>query len=332
MQPHVAFEHLRSDNCPGRPCTLLSRADYRAAVAAFIARWPQVKTYTAWNEANHISQPTSDAPEAAAGYYEELKAACPKCTVVAADVLDSGTYVQWLKRFRRAVHGNPQLWGLHNYSDVTYGTTTGTDNVLATVPGKLWIEETGGIVVRYDGAGGQLLSYDEARAARSISRAFAIAEDRPRITRMYLYHWRPLPTDLFDAGLERPDGTLRPSYAAVEKGLKEVRRAKATPGVTWTASWSKGRLVLRGRCASKSCRGRVKIRVRGAATFRAALRTIKIVGTRSYKGATLRLTLSSKVRTMLRRDARRRLTLSVSSTKPVKASQTVTLKLAKPPG
>jgi hypothetical protein len=228
------------------------------------------------------------------------------------------------------VTGNPQLWGLHNYSDVTYGTTTGTDNVLATVPGKLWIEETGGIVVRYDGGGGQLLSYDETRAARSISRAFAIAENRPRITRMYLYHWRALPTDLFDAGLERPDGTLRPSYTAVVNGLKEVQRKSATPGVTWTATWSKGKLVLRGRCASKACRGRVKIRLRGAATFRAALRTIKTVGTKSYRGATLRLAVSAKVRTVLRHDARRRLMLSVSATRPVKASQTVTLKLAKP--
>src|SRR4051794_35002826 len=38
MTPHVAFEHLRSDNCPGRPCVLPTRAQYRAAVRAFVAR------------------------------------------------------------------------------------------------------------------------------------------------------------------------------------------------------------------------------------------------------------------------------------------------------
>ena len=67
-----------------------------------------------------------------------------------------------------------ELWGLHNYSDVTYGTTAGTDNVLAAVPGTLWVEETGGIVVRRDAAGRILLAADEARAARAVTNAFAL--------------------------------------------------------------------------------------------------------------------------------------------------------------
>ncbi len=98
------------------------------------------------------------------GYYEELKAACATCTIVAGDVLDSGSYLSWLRRFRAATTTDPQLWGLHNYSDVTYGTTAGTDAVLDAVPGTLWIEETGGIVVRRDSAGRELL--DDRRGAR----------------------------------------------------------------------------------------------------------------------------------------------------------------------
>jgi hypothetical protein len=90
MTPHVAFEHLRTDHCPGRPCVLPTRAQCGAAARAFIARFPQVRTYTAWNEANHASQPVAQHPEAAAGYYEELRSACPTCTIVAGDVLDSG--------------------------------------------------------------------------------------------------------------------------------------------------------------------------------------------------------------------------------------------------
>ena len=43
MAPHIAFEHLSSDRCPGSPCVLPSRAQYRAAVGAFLARWPQVR-------------------------------------------------------------------------------------------------------------------------------------------------------------------------------------------------------------------------------------------------------------------------------------------------
>ena len=71
-----------------------------------------------------------------------------------------------------ATDSNPQLWGLHNYGDVTYGTTEGTDAVLRTVQGQLWIEETGGIVVLRNAAGRTTLSFNETRAA---------AEHRPGV-------------------------------------------------------------------------------------------------------------------------------------------------------
>lgn len=66
MTPHVAFEHRRSDRCPASPCVVPSRSEYRAAVAAFHARFPQVTTFTTWNEANHQSQPVASRPEAVA--------------------------------------------------------------------------------------------------------------------------------------------------------------------------------------------------------------------------------------------------------------------------
>ncbi|HEX8206274.1 MAG TPA: hypothetical protein VF587_09470, partial [Solirubrobacteraceae bacterium] len=142
--PHVAFEHSRSTRCPSRPCLFPTREAYARLVRAFVARFPQVRTFTTWNEANHRTQPVARRPGVVAGYYEELRAACPGCTIVAADVLDSGAYVDWLRRFRAATSLKPRLWGLHNYADVTYGRTSGTDRVLAAVPGRLWIEETGG--------------------------------------------------------------------------------------------------------------------------------------------------------------------------------------------
>lgn len=325
MEPHVAFEHRSSDRCPGSPCTLPSRSDYRAAVAAFAARFPQVRTYTAWNEANHVSQPTATRPEAAAGYYEELKAACPACTVVAGDVLDSGSFVNWLRRFRASVSGDPQLWGLHNYSDVTYGTTSGTDAVLGAVPGALWVEETGGIVVRRDSAGRELLDTDEARAARAVDAAFALAKDRPRIERMYVYQWQARAWDLFDAGLLRPDGGERASYAAFVANVRALPKAASTttasPGVTWRASWSKGRLLLRVKCAVAPCRGKVTVRLRNGS------RTLKLVGTRAYARKALRLRVSAKVRRKLRAAKRPRVHLTVRSSRPAVATQRVVLKL-----
>jgi hypothetical protein len=330
MAPHIAFEHLSSDRCPGSPCVLPTRAQYRSAVSAFVARWPQVRTFTAFNEANHVSQPTARRPEAAAGYYEELTAACGKCTIVAADILDSGSYLRWLRGFRASVSGNPQLWGLHNYSDVTYGVTTGTDAVLAELPGKLWVEETGGIVVRRDSDGRELLSTDEHRAARGVSNAFALARTRPRIERLYIYQWRAGAGDLFDAGVVRPDGTERASYAAFAAGLRTLPKRAASPAMTWKASWSKGRLVLRGKCSVARCRGKVTIKLRSSRTFRTGLRTTKTVGTRRYTTKTLRLQVSAKVRRTLRKAARRRVSLTVRSTSPAAGRQSVVLKLPKP--
>ena len=189
----------------------------------------------------------------------QLRAACPSCTVVAGDVLDSGSYVNWLRRFQSVATAD--LWGLHNYADVTYGTTTGTDNVLAATTGTLWIEETGGIVVRRGAAGQILLAYDEARAARAVTNAFALTKTRPRIERVYIYQWRAGATDLFDAGILRPDGSERPSYAALVAATRAPAQTPS-PGMTWKASWSKGRLILRGTCAVKPCRGTVTVSLR----------------------------------------------------------------------
>lgn len=285
--PHVAFEHLLHQKCPARTCVAPTRAQYRAAVRTFIARFPQVRTYTSWNEANHESQPTANAPVAVAGYYDELRAACPSCTIVAGDVIDSGSYVQWLHRFRAAVSGNPQLWGLHNYTDVTFGTTSGTDAALAAVPGKLWIEETGGIVVRRDSGGHVLLAYDEARAARAVRQAFAIAATRPRITRMYLYQWRALAGDYFDAGLVRPDGSARASYGALVSGLGSLRAAAVR--TTWSARWAGARtLLVRARCTSATrCRGRVGLVLRTLERTTHRSRDARL-GARSYAVASAR--------------------------------------------
>ena len=343
MASHVAFEHLRSDRCPGSPCVVPGRARYRAAVEAFIGRFPAVRTFTAWNEANHASQPVADRPEVAAGYYQELHAACPACTVVAGDVLDSGGYVRWLRGFLAASPSPPRLWGLHNYGDVTYDRTSGTDSVLETVPGDLWIEETGGIVTMRNSAGRVTLATDETRAAASIDRAFSIAAARPRIARMYIYHWKAGATDRFDAGLVRPDGAARPSFLAVARNLARIAQnpaAASSPLLRWTATWSKsrpGRLVLRATCRTpdRRCTGRVtatlRTRARGSRTTMA-----RRLAVRSYRTSSARRTasLTIKVSRALRRRARaatkRTLALTVVPTLPAAARATVSLALRRP--
>jgi hypothetical protein len=342
MQPHVAFEHRRADRCPGSPCLIPTRAQYRAAVAAFHARFPQVRVFTTWNEANHESQPVSGAPEAVAGYYEELTSICPACTVVAGDVLDSGSYVRWLQRFEAATSTDPQLWGLHNYADATYGRTTGTDAVLATVPGQLWIEETGGIVTLRNSAGRETLTSSEPRAAAAIDQAFAIARTRSRITRMYVYQWQAAALDRFDAGLLRPDGTPRPSYDRLVADLAAlpVATTSATPTLRWSATWSKlapRRLVVRVRCAAAAgrCSGRVALTVRTARTaaraatsHRLAVRAYRTTSART--GATWRLKIGPALRRRLRAAAVRRLAITVTPALPAGARATTTLTLRRP--
>jgi hypothetical protein len=100
--------------------------------------------------------------------------------------------------------------------------------------------------------------------------------------------------------------------------------------MTWNAAWSNGRLLLRGTCSAKPCKGKVTIKLRSSRTFRASLRTTKTVGTRRYGTRTLRLKVSAKVGATLRSAARRRVALRVRSTAPVSARQSVVIKLPRP--
>lgn len=324
MVPHVAFEHLRSDRCPSSPCVVPTRAQYRAAVTAFRQRFPSVTTFTTWNEANHQSQPVATRPEAVAGYYEELVSVCPSCTVVAGDVLDSGTYVRWLDRFQAATSTDPQLWGLHNYSDATYLTTEGTDAVLAAVPGQLWLEETGGIVTLRNAAGRETLTTNETRAAQGIDQAFAIAATRPRVTRMYVYHWQAKVLDRFDAGLARPDGSLRPSYTRLAANLAGTASAATTataaaipaPGWKVRRNPKNGRqllLTVTCRATGRKCTGKVTLRIKGK-----TIRTRRYATTIARRTQTLKVTVPKASRTRLTK-----VTLRVTPTAPARAASTL---------
>lgn len=217
--PLVAFEHEPGTQCPNAPCTAPSVAAYEHAVAAFLARWPQVREIVPWNEPNHRAQPTAGRPALAADLYDAARRACPACTVVAADVLDDpDTVGRWLSAYRAALDSEPAVWGLHNYYDATYGTSSGVDRFLAAVPGEVWLTETGGIV-RFRSASGGGLPEDEGRAAQAIKWLYAMLPSRPRVTRMYLYQWQSTPFSDFDAGLVRPDGSPRPSLDEVRAAL-----------------------------------------------------------------------------------------------------------------
>jgi hypothetical protein len=201
-------------------CRAPSASAYRAAVRVFDDRYPWVRTYSAWNEVNHISQPTFTNPRLGVRYYRVLREESrPRhFRVVAADVLDTANMLRYLRTFLRYAPGRPRLWGLHNYQDVNNRTSADTRAMLETVPGKVWLTETNGIV-SFGGSG--QWPYSESRAARRTRWMFRLARRygerrrgmRSKITRLFVYNWFGAPPGArFDAGIVNPDGTPRAAY------------------------------------------------------------------------------------------------------------------------
>ncbi|WP_027008387.1 hypothetical protein [Conexibacter woesei] len=224
---HVAFEHLSGDQCPSAPCTLPGVQDFRTAFVAFRNRWPQVTSFTAWNEASHETQPTRGDPARAAAYYDTIVDQCPTCEVVAADVLggDPGM-AQWLRAFQNAARHPPLLYGLHDYSDADRGSTADLDGMLSMIGGgaKLWITETGGIVRFRTRDGVETMGYDEARAARAIGWALEVADAYAAIVpRTYIYSFTG--GGRMDTGLVGLDGSTRAGYDV----LLQYQRAHTIP-------------------------------------------------------------------------------------------------------
>ena len=212
-----------------RVCRAPSASAYRNAFGMFDAKFPWVKTYSAWNEINHKSQPTFKSPRRAAEYYNVLRAEARrgKFRVMAADMLDTGNMSRYLRTFRRYAKGSPRLWGLHNYGDVNRRRTSFTKAMLRTVPGEVWLTETGGIV--------KLLPSFKRSPSRAASRTkgmFKLVNRydtrrrgmRSKITRLFVYTWFGEPSSArFDAGLVNPDGSPRKAFSVFRDNARTHR-------------------------------------------------------------------------------------------------------------
>lgn len=210
-EPFITFGHSREN-----PRKLPSVKEYRASVRSFRQLFPDVVVFAPWNEINHDSQPTFDAPRRAAQYYNAMKAECPACTILAGDVLDQRGMVRYLETYQRHLEGEPAIWGLHNYADTNRFRSTGLKEMLATVEGEVWLTETGGIVQF-----GKNFPRDEQRAARATAYAIKQARDNERVGRIYLYNWTGTDAKArFDAGLIAPDGTARPAFNVLREALE----------------------------------------------------------------------------------------------------------------
>jgi len=69
-----------------KACRAPSASAYTKRFKAFRRAFPTVKVFSAWNEANHKSQPVYKSPRKAAQYYNAMRKACRSCTIVALNL------------------------------------------------------------------------------------------------------------------------------------------------------------------------------------------------------------------------------------------------------
>src|SRR6202451_29385 len=147
----VAFYHSEYT-----PLSMPSVAQYKHDVEKFVRRFPYVKQYQSWDEANRGYIPhtlASPSASAAAQYYQALIRVCKGCTVLGLDVLDAqniGPTLEYISEFKREIGRletvMPKIWGLHNYSDINRLESWRTRDLVRALGGQVWLTETGGIV------------------------------------------------------------------------------------------------------------------------------------------------------------------------------------------
>ena len=227
ITPLIAFYHSRRT-----PTRNPSVAVYTNEIKKFIALFPEIKEYQAWNEANRGNVPrlfSSPNAKQNAQYYLALrKAAGPKRTVVGLDVLDSqniSSTLKFIRDFKRYVgRQQPKIWGLHNYSDTNRFRDKGTKAVIRAVHGQVWLTETGGIV-KFGGAFPNRKGSGLKRAAKALDYMFKLAASNRAITRLYIFQWTGgTSLERFDAGLTNPNGTTRPGYDVVKRHFAKGSR------------------------------------------------------------------------------------------------------------
>ena len=224
------------------PDNLPTPAVYRRAIDEFRARYPWVREFSAWNEANACGERTCRRAPLVAAYWRQLRLACPGCTVLAADLVDAPNIGSWVRDFRRAATMPPTRWGLHNYLDANRFRTTYTRAALSAIgpSARLWLTETGGLVDRRNASPTQIPE-GFVHAANATGYLFdTIRRVSSRIQRIYFYDWiAPRPAVHVGLGVPEPASRGAPglSRAARPAGEARARRHphRAPPGVLMRA-------------------------------------------------------------------------------------------------
>ena len=269
----LGFAHsLRSDRLAR---TLPTRRQFRRQFLRLRDRYPEVRDWLAWNEANHPGSLTARRPARAAQFFDVIARNCRGCRVVAADVLDIRNMTSWIRRFQRAASATPRIWGLHNYGDVNGLRTQGTRRLLAITRGRIWLTETGAVLLRRTHRDGRLQTFrhSPSGAARRTAHALRLGCLSPRITRMYLYHWQaPALVTNWDSALVDPRRSAAPRLSRGPALGGAERDRREPPGARRSVS-------VNGRRASGSvaCSPVTGIRVRCRAMSRTRVCSLSLL-------------------------------------------------------
>jgi hypothetical protein len=234
--------HISTADLRPKRGKLVSTVRYRRDVGRIVAYFRRlgVRDFGAWNEVNHKTQETWNHVGNAASYFKSMYRAvrkrCRSCPVVGLDVLDQRGADRYIRSF---YHRMSPTWrkrltvvGMHNYSDVNRGRSTGTATIIRTVRhynrrAKFWFTETGALA-----SFGRAFEYSERRQASRIKNMLHLASRyRTRgVQRVYSYNYFGIEdgschaTCRFDAGLVDPDGTPRPVFAVFKARLRSYSR------------------------------------------------------------------------------------------------------------
>jgi hypothetical protein len=223
VTPLISFGHSRTERR-----RLPTPERFLFEFRRFRAKYPWVREFATWNEANHCGEPTCHRPHLVAAYYRQLRRECPECKILAAEVLDMPNMVAWVRSFKRSAREEPRYWGLHNYIDANRRRTTGTRRMLHAVKGQVWFTETGGIVWRKN-RGKVPFPESPAHAASATSFLFdRLVPLSRRVTRVYIYHWNVEgQPGTWDSALFDPAGHARPAYRVVARVLARQQAKRA---------------------------------------------------------------------------------------------------------
>jgi hypothetical protein len=192
---------------------------YTAAIKAFLHDFPQVKTYTPWNEPDWIYRSLANQPWLAAGYFNSLAYWCHRCTIVAGDVYRPSWQglAAWVRTYARYLHARPKAWALHPYDDVRAHTSSQIRAFESVTSGPIWLTEISGVERR----GHWGFPNQSPNGANNDERyLFALPKRFHRIERIYHYQWQAVPAAPWDSGLVGPQGKPRPAYWTFGNAVK----------------------------------------------------------------------------------------------------------------